>query len=310
MNINIPIKFYPNFTDGTDYYYSLSDSKAKRNLKNVLLAASNNCCMYTYDPIVVGTGEFNGDIEHSIEKSKFIIPGINPFNCKYNLSVSSKLANQKYKKGMVPLGVIPSFKCQRNYNCNKPCKEIIELHVDAIKANKYILMPNMFSSYLNMKECDLQYSLFNLTFNSSEKGTDFSNILDNHIDVFKLNENLFIEQEIISICERVIIHGSFYEQCATVNSNHTIVLFVNKMRKLSDIKCVILATTILDNAKINIPNCNRNKSISIDLPIKVKFVSDDCTYLTPESYGVAKRRFNDDEIIKKYYGVIYPFTKR
>jgi hypothetical protein len=134
--------------------------------------------------------------------------------------------------------------------------------------------------------------------------------LDNHIDVFKLNENLFIEQEIISICERVIIHGSFYEQCATVNSNHTIVLFVNKMRKLSDIKCVILATTILDNAKINIPNCNRNKSISIDLPIKVKFVSDDCTYLTPESYGVAKRRFNDDEIIKKYYGVIYPFTKR
>ena len=33
-------------------------------------------------------------------------------------------------------------------------------------------------------------------------------------------------------------------------------------------------------------------------------------YLTPEVYGVAKRRFNDGLIIQKYHGVIYLFTKR
>ncbi len=86
MRLKVPINHNPEFIKGTDYYYQKS-GKARTNLLKSLLAASNDYCMYTYEPIVLGTGEFVGDIEHSIEKSEHKGVGINPFNCKFNLAV-------------------------------------------------------------------------------------------------------------------------------------------------------------------------------------------------------------------------------
>jgi hypothetical protein len=306
MKLELPIKFSPDFCDKKDYYYQ-PKGVARNNLISALMEASQNYCMYTFESIKCGTEEFIGDVEHSIEKSEYKDSGINPFNCKFNLSASTRIANQKYKKGIVAVTQGVKFDCDAKYSCKKPCSSLIKSHVDSINLNKYILMPNTFSSHLNLAECNLDFCLIRLSFKPSETGTVFSEILRNHIDTFKLNENNDISAEIVNICEVIIECGILplaYDSKKT--SNFTTKVFISFLRKYNKNKCLSIARLIHKNSKINLPIIKS----SLPSPKKNNLVPDHCTYLTPEIYGVAKRRFNDKLIIQKYYGVVYPFTKR
>lgn len=303
MIIELPIKFTPQFYDDKDYYYQPA-GKARTNLISALMEASNNYCMYTFEPIKCGTDEFIGDVEHSIEKSEYKGTGINPFNCKFNLSVSTRIGNIKYKKNIVAVGQGVKFECDSKYSCKEACSSLIKCHVDSIEKNNFLLMPNTFSSNLNLAECDLNFCLNNLYFRPSETTTVFSQILFNHIDTFKLNENSDISAEILSICEIVVEFRVLPKGFNTKKvSNYTTRVFINFLRSFTHEKCLSIARLICKQSKINFPIVKKT-------PKTHSLVPDHCTYLTPEKYGVAKRRFNDKLIIQKYYGVIYPFTNR
>lgn len=311
MKINLPIKFTPNFCDDKNYYYQKS-GVARDNLISALMEASNNYCMYTFDSIMCGTEEFIGDVEHSIEKSEYKGSEINPFNCKFNLSASTRIANIKYKKGIKSVIEGVKFECDKKYSCKKACKPLIQAHVDSVGKNKYFLMPNTFTSKLGLTECDLEFCLTTLAFKASRDDTVFSEILSNHIDVFKLNENKYIHEEIIQICKGIIECGFLLPSLDDkVPTNYTTELFIQFLRKLSKKKCVSIASLIIKNSKIYLPAKKKTPSPKLQASQKKhSVVSESCTYLTPESYGVAKRRFIDKVIIEEYHGVIYPFIKR
>lgn len=315
MKLKVPINHNPIFIKGTDYYYQKS-GKARNNLLKSLLIASENYCMYTYEPITAGTGEFIGDIEHSIEKSEHNGVGINPFNCKFNLSVSTRILNIKYKKNMLPTGDNYTFKCDKKYSCDSACDEMKKMHVKSMKLNEFLLMPNLYSSYISRDICDLEYSIFNLQFHPSEnkRKTVFSQLLQKHIDRFKLNDNNYISSEIINLCEVILDIGKLPLLMQTKTSNYIVWMFIDFINNFDENKQLSIARLIVNNSKITLPEKNTltNKDVIV-VHKKMKrthFVSDDCFYLTPEDYGVAKRRFNDKVVIKKYIGVEYPFLGR
>ena len=254
MKIILPLKFTPKFSEDKDHYYQKSGN-ARKNLLESLLNSSDSYCMYTYEKVISGTGEFVGNLEHSIEKSEYNGNSINPFNCKFNLSVSTNIANNKYKKSMLKIDSdCNNFNCDNKYSCKTACIELVNLHVEAINNNNFFLMPNLFTNSLGLVECDLCYSLNSLKFQPSDGESDFGNILRNHINIFKLNDNMEVPLQIFNICNMTIKNNGLPNSYTIPSSSNLIVHKFLSFLKDFDIKFQLsISRLIVKNYTVSFP---------------------------------------------------------
>lgn len=236
--IDIPA-YLPVFEERIQYGYS--DEKARRELLLFLCDVSDGYCMYCYNSVKIN-GNIYADLEHGIEKSidKDIFE-----DCIPNISISCSKCNQKYKrmgeKKRISFMKDQNLKLEgcKKGSCKQPCDKMVEIRKKYIYNGK-ILIPPFGNSIYEQQKLELQYDLLNAKYIPSRKWEytpDEQNIIENHINKFKLNSSVRRNREVALYCKNVIDQRSLL--IGVRYNNYVVELLRKKLSGLNDLEKAI-----------------------------------------------------------------------
>lgn len=242
----------PRFKVGfvTNKEYGYTSVEKKKNLKEVLVEASNGYCMYCYRRIVLDR-QNNGHLEHGIEKDN----SNKLLECVPNISIVCASCNtsrkkQGEKKRKLEKEVIKEFeghKCKEN--CVEPCDAYRKLREQYIKKedSHIILQPLGVEGKDTGEQLELEYDVLDTEFKPSrlhKYSLNEEQFIKEHIARFKLNDKQQKTEQLIRFIRDTINNGGIY---TNIEYNNMIVdLFVKQLEGKDKEEILKICSTIYE----------------------------------------------------------------
>jgi hypothetical protein len=212
--------FMPNYVDKVKYGYS-KRTKMRKNLQTLLYQTSEGFCMYCYSLIVIDKKAF-GHLEHSIEKAiddEKILE-----KCVLNIAIACPVCNDRFKKKgeqerIEYIKTLAEYKALVNVDCKAPkCYEMCDEYVNLRnklyekKCGHLLLQPlskkNSYNKHPSTKSAmNMQYDLLKGEFIPhlrNENNLLEKEFIEDHINLFHLNNVEFRTDEIYRLCKDII----------------------------------------------------------------------------------------------------------
>jgi len=201
MRLKYPSFFVIDYPEENKKYYS---TYSQPIIKEKLTNASSGYCMYCGN-LLVNNGKNDGHIEHTIEKVQNGVEIEYLKHCKYNMSIACKTCNTSFKKNVKSIEVYENFQCPKF--CYDICKMQRENITEYINCNQLITMPLGVYGGNESNMLEIEYELLKMNFVPSCDKLYYegnTNLIESHIDRFKLNSEEFMPIDVIKVCESVV----------------------------------------------------------------------------------------------------------
>ncbi|MGL4902784.1 MAG: hypothetical protein ACRC51_10500 [Cetobacterium sp.] len=191
----MPLNYSVNYTQNA---YKSNNQR----LRECLLEATENFCMYKYDLLKIPGRSDDGHLDHSIEEVTYKGENRNPLHCKYNIAIVSKDFNLITKKRNSERleEFSEDFGCTQGYSCIEICDSLKEKLLKYSRIKGLLLMPNPFY----VLEDALVFDLENLEFKQNPKYRNKLIRLEEHILNLDLNSCNELNKRIKLICKSII----------------------------------------------------------------------------------------------------------
>lgn len=191
----MPLNYSINYTQNA---YNRSDNQ---RLRECLLEATENFCMYKYDLLKILERSDDGHLDHTIEEITYIGQNKNPLNCKFNIAIVSKDFNLITKKTNIERleEFNEDFGCTHGYRCTEICNSLKQKLLNYSRIKGILLMPNPFY----VLDDALVFDLEHLEFKQNPKYRNKLFRLEKHISNLDLNSCNELKERIKLICKIV-----------------------------------------------------------------------------------------------------------
>ena len=215
--------------------YAYSGKKGNENLKEALLKACDEYCMYCYTRVKIDGKEFF-QLEHAVEKdlsSKLR-------DCVPNIGLACSRCNDSFKRRGQPKkqdidsGIMAKFEkasCPDRAHCHHPCRAYKEIRKHYISIRPIVLQPPLLDS--PERELGLAYNVLEGRFQPISSNKEARSIVLAHINRFNLNDESYRTVELLRYC-RDVVENKVVQRCKGRYNNKVVDVFIEHVKDCSD----------------------------------------------------------------------------